>query len=122
RTVRADRLAWVCTNPETQELVTRGIAVVGLRIDGSLDLEWAHVSFPLTAKKCVFTGNIVLRDSRLRSLNLNGSYIKVLSGDGMEVERDVLLCDGFKAEGEVGITLATIGGNLDCYGGRFFNS
>jgi hypothetical protein len=44
-----------------------------------------------------------------------------LSFHGAKVDGDVLLSDGFAAEGQVRLHNARIGGNLDCTGGKFQN-
>jgi hypothetical protein len=62
-----------------------------------------------------------LRRANLRTLELEGSYTRGLSADGLNVERDVLLRSGFKSEGEVWLRAATIGGNLECDDSQFLN-
>ncbi len=41
--------------------------------------------------------------------------------DGLQVDRDLLLSEGFEAEGEVGLMAARVGGQLDCDGGKLRN-
>jgi hypothetical protein len=47
---------------------------------------------------------------------------EALSADGIEVKGDVFMRDGFHAIGEVRMTGATIGGDLDCGAGIFDNA
>jgi hypothetical protein len=120
RTIQSDCLLWLCTNPDASAQVTyRGVSVFGAEIDGELDLEWAKISFPLWAQRCVFKGSIVLQNSHLVSLNLATSSIKNLRAENLITEHDVTLSAGFQAQGTVNLAGATIGGNLDCDEGHF---
>jgi hypothetical protein len=95
RVIRADRLAWLCTDPASSALVTyRGVGIGGLRIDGVLNLDFANITFPLKMQKCFFTDSMVLFHCRLRGLDLGGTYIKDLQADEAKVEGDIYLCDG----------------------------
>ena len=59
RVIRADRLAWLCTDPVASKHINyRGISIVGARIDGNLDLDWANLNFPFMTSNCVFDGNL----------------------------------------------------------------
>lgn len=114
RTLRANRLAWLCTDPVASALVTsRGIEIVGFRIDGVLNLRSSHIPFQLTAYKCVFTDDIFLGRCHIAALSLIESQMKSLNADGAEVESDVLLRSNSKALGVVRFASATINGNLD---------
>jgi hypothetical protein len=122
RVIRADRLAWLCTDPVASALVNyRGISISGARIEGILDLSWANIPFPLQIVKCAFGQTVNLRASRLRALNLTGTHVKDLLADGLKVENDVFLHQGFKAEGEVRLAGASVGGTLGCDGGQSVN-
>jgi hypothetical protein len=122
RIIRADRLAWLLVNPQSSSQITlRGISIKGARIKGKLDLVAAKVSFPISISYSYFTDGLDLDRAGLRILDLEGSYTKGLSGDGLSVERDILLRSGFKCESEVWLQSATIGGSLDCHGGQFLN-
>ena len=122
RVLKADRIAWLCTDPEASAMVThKGIRVKGARIDGELDLEYARISFPLYFEKSAFPGGIDLRHAEIRDLFLIGTHTGPITGDGVNIEGDVFLRNGFKAEGEVHLLGATIGGVLDCEKGVFIN-
>ena len=94
---------------------------MGARIDESLDLASARVQFPLRTFKCAFTQDLVLDRSILRSLQLQGTYLKNLTGDGLSVERDILIQDGSRVEGRLWLKEATIGGSLDCAASQVLN-
>ena len=62
RIIRADRISWVCANPEASAQVTyRGLSITGAAIDGEVDLSWAKVPFPLKMEQCVFKGAVNLK-------------------------------------------------------------
>jgi hypothetical protein len=122
RVIEAECLVWLCTNREASAIVTyRGIQIVGMRIDGNLDLENAQITFPFLTTNCAFTGSILLRTARMRSLCLLNCSVKALNGNGAHIEGNVFLRGGFKAEGEVKFTAATIGGDLDFDGAQLTN-
>jgi hypothetical protein len=122
RIIRGDRLSWLCTNPDASAQVTsRGVSIVGAQIDGELKLEWARISFPVRARRCSFQETIFLQKSRLVALLLLETSIKDLQADRVVVEYDVYLQNGFRAEGRVNFSGATIGGNLGCNDALFFS-
>src|SRR4029077_17248755 len=89
RFIRADRLAWLCTNPEASSQVThRGLLIIGAEIDGSVDVESGRILFPLRTRRCVFREAIVLRNSHLVSLHLEETSVKDLIADWLVVEQD----------------------------------
>ena len=122
RIIRAKVIEWICTDKQAVYFVTyQGIQVMGVRIDGELDLSFVEIPFPLGFIGCHFSGNFYLMHSILKLLNLLGSHLQSLIADGVEVKGEVFLCEGFKAEGEVGLRRARIEGNLDCHKGDFKN-
>jgi len=75
RVLKADRIAWLCTNRDVLALVThRGISVQGARIEDELNLAFAGIPFPLFFKKCAFTEALILHDAEIRGLNLMGTH------------------------------------------------
>jgi hypothetical protein len=65
-------------------------------------------------------GNFECDDSYF--VNASQDYWSVaLNCNSISVERDVFLRHGFYATGEIDLVGATIGGQLDCEGGSFFN-
>ena len=123
RVVRAESITWLCTDPQSSALVTyRGLTLGGMRIDADLDLQDAEFKFSLTAYKCLFSGNILLRNARLRGLYLVGCLTKNLNAEGARIAGPVFLRNGFKAEGEVKLFGATIGGNLQCENVQLLNA
>ena len=122
RVLRASVIEWLCTDRNASQFIThKGIGVTGVRIDGQLNLQFAQMDFPIIFFKSVFKENIILQHSKLKYLNLSGTYTKAIIADGLEVEGGVCLRNGFKAEGEVRLSGAEIGGNLSCVNGKFIN-
>lgn len=52
-------------------------------------------------------------------MSLAGSRVKKLAADGLTSEGDLFLRNGFKAEGEVRLLEAKIGGDLSCENATF---
>ncbi len=123
RTLKADRIAWLCTDPSASRLVTHhGIAVAGARVDGMLNLEWANIAFPLVMQHCAFSEDIILVQAHINGLALVRTHIKSLIADAMENRGFLYLRSGFKASGEVRLLDTTIRGCFDCQGGLFINA
>jgi hypothetical protein len=48
RTIQANRLIWLCTNPTLKDKITfGGVNISGAKIVGYLDLNFAQINFPL---------------------------------------------------------------------------
>jgi len=122
RTIRAECVEWLCTDPEASSLVThKGVQVKGARIDGEIDLKFAKISFPLYFEKCAFPQPINLQNAEIRALNLQGTHTGQIKADRLKVDGSVFLRNGFKAEGEVRLIGATIGGQFNCSASQFIN-
>lgn len=116
RAVYAERLAWLCINPQASALVTcHGLTLAGLRIDGNLNLENADIKFPLYAKNCAFTGSIVLRDAQTRSIGLSACYLRDFQAARLKVAGALMLDGTCKTEGDGQMDLegAVIDGDLN---------
>jgi sRNA-binding regulator protein Hfq len=116
--IRGDLLSWLCTDASAY-VKYGGIFVKGAEIDGKVNLDWAKISFPIVAEACVFNEEIRLGHSRLVAFYLVNTFIKDLKARGVMVESGVYLSDGFKAQGEVDLESAIIGGDLNCTYGQF---
>jgi sRNA-binding regulator protein Hfq len=119
RVIRADRISWLCTNPEAFACVThRGLSITGAKIDGNVDLAWAKIPFRISATTCVFSGTVDVRRGDITFLNLGGSSVNQLNANTAHFG-GVFLRNGFKAEGGVNLGSAQIDGTFDCNGGQF---
>lgn len=124
RTLRASLLVWLCTDVDANQYLTyRGLRIAGAKIEGSLNLQFAILDFPLVFYRCVFDQSILLDGAKLKHLDLSGAYIfnASLEAGGVQVENNVFLSNGFHVSGRVCLLGASIGGNLQCNRGRFDN-
>lgn len=120
--LQADRIIWLCTNPKAMELIGHeGIFVKHAHIDGEFDLSYMTVSFSLCFENCEFSEEIKLKHTTIYAIHLRGCETRRILADGVIVKGEVLLCEGFKANGEVSLCNATIAGDLKCEKGRFIN-
>ncbi|MGA2903572.1 MAG: hypothetical protein ABSD98_07065 [Candidatus Korobacteraceae bacterium] len=122
RQIRAELLAWLCTNEQARKHVhARGIQVYGADIIGPLDLAFVNIPFQLLLNNCRLSQNINLSRAEVSQLDLQGSLVHGISADGIIVKNNVFLRNGFAANGSVRLLVAQIAGDLDCLGGTFTN-
>ncbi|MCH8244246.1 MAG: hypothetical protein IH897_16790, partial [Planctomycetes bacterium] len=122
RVLRADRIEWLCTDREAITAVThRGVQIKGARIDGELDLSFAKIEFPLAIEHSAIPRGMVMQRCHLYALFLAGTHTGPINADGLRVEHDLHMRDGFHAAGEVRLLNATISGTLDCGNSHFSN-
>jgi hypothetical protein len=104
----------------------RGVRVSRARIVGTFDLDYVHASVGLHLNQCVIEGPVGLRDAHLPRLQLSGIRAAGLHGDGLQVDNDVYLDEGFSVDvdgagGEVRLVGARIGGDLFMSGAVLVN-
>lgn len=122
RVLQANRIEWLCTDRDALKCIThKGIQVLGLRVEGKLDLAFAKLDFPFLFLNDVFKETISLQNSTFKAVYLSGTHTVEIIADGMEVEGSVFLNEGFKAKGEVRLVGVVIGGVLNCEKGEFIN-
>ena len=122
REIRAELIRWLCVDSEpTKRIDPRGIRVRAAKVTGKLDLSFAIVPFPLRLFRCRLDKNADLTCAGIPLLNLDGTWTRSLTADGVNVAGSVFLRGGFTAEGEVRLLGARIGDTLDCNGGTFKN-
>ena len=138
RRIHAEVVVWLCTNELAQKQVHgRGIQVYGADLisssDGILDLSFINISFQLEFRHCRLKGGMRLDSAEVLQLDLAGSlFINppkkgvensgfALSALSTEVKGSVSLDGGFVALGNVILTGAQIGGDLDCADAAFTN-
>ncbi len=125
RSIPADRLIWLCTDPKAKrEVGSHGIQIEGARIDGAgnnaeIDLSDIQVSFPLRLLKCAIVPKLNLEHAQIRELNLTGSHVQEISADGIHLDGDLFLKGGFRATRTVSFINATIGEQASFRSGRF---
>src|SRR5271157_3125284 len=122
RRIRAELVAWLCTNDQARKQVhPRGIQVYGADITGSVDLSFVNIPFQLRLQHCRLKEDINLRMAEVSQLDLDGSLVHRIGANGLIVKNTVFLRNGFTANGEVRLVGAQIGGYLICIGGTFTN-
>lgn len=122
RSIRAETLAWLCTNQDAAKLITsKGIEIEGISVKGDLELGGAKISFPLSIKGCAFpNGAIKLKNSHVESVDFGGTWVKEFSADGLTVAGSLYLDHEFQCEDGVSLHKAIIGDDLMCNGGHFY--
>jgi hypothetical protein len=98
----------------------RGLMVLAAKITGELDLSFTSIAFPVVLFRCRLIADANFQYANLNLLALPGSVTQAIFGDRL-VARAVQLRDRFRAEGEVCLRGAEIGGDLDCSNGEFRN-
>jgi len=131
RSVRAKLIRWLCEDEEARKLVDQhGIDIVGASINGTVDLSYLHISFPVILRKCLIPNGIKMNSAEISDLELVGSWIgedlsgapgqeQALNGEGLTVHGNVLLSNGFRAFRQVDLYGAKIEGQLYCTAGQF---
>ncbi len=122
RTVRADLLAWMCTDEQARKLVRwHGIQLYGADIDGRIDLASAQIPFPLEILRCRLSKGLDLCRASVPGIDFSGSLVNGMVADGVVVASDMFMGNGFAGLGTVRLLGAQIGGDLDCARGSFTN-
>jgi hypothetical protein len=123
RDIRASLITWLCDDPSVTPLINRaGIKILGTRIVGGLNLSHVRVPFALEMRNCLIAQRIILTETEIPHLDLNGSFVSEIDAKGLIVHGDLDLANGFHAAGETRIENARIDGGLDCSGGSFHYS
>jgi len=119
RDIRAELIRWLCINRDAGTWVDpRGLWIHAARIRGQVDLSFAVVRFPVILSRCR-TDAMILTYAQIEFLHLSGCLVPGLAADGMRVRGSLNLRDGFRADGEVSLVRADIGGSLYCDDGKF---
>lgn len=121
--IRAEVIRFFARGGNADYPVTGNIIMLhGAWISGVLNLVHVPSPYALAFTNCHFDDIVMMPHSEFRFLNLSGSLLAGgLTGDGIKIESDVLLHEGFASEGEVRLSNAVIGGNLGCDHGNFNN-
>jgi hypothetical protein len=91
------------------------------RITGRLDFDFTTLDQPLDLTGCRIEQPLSLRNTSLKALYLQGSHTSRIDADNLRVAGNIFLRNGFTAKGEVWLSGAEIGGNVECDGGSFEN-
>jgi hypothetical protein len=118
RQIRAALIGWLCRDPAARDQVDpQGISIHGARIIGTIALEGVIVPFSLYLGNCYVPDGCYLPECEIRgTLGFFATRVSVLMAEEAIVRGDVILRNGFQAEGGVSFMRAEIGGDLDCRG------
>ena len=99
------------------------VHLLGGWIAGNLTLKDVKIPYALTFGNCHFDASVAMEHTECVALSLNGSRLaQGLSVDHLTAKGDVNLSENFFSEGGVRLMSASIGGNLNCSGGKFHTS
>lgn len=122
RALNADRVAWLCSDPQAQQIVAPlGLSVRGARLEGPLDLSFAKVPYPVALDRCAVPSGIRMQCAEIASFAMLGTSSGPIAADLVNVAGVVFFCNGFKATGEVSFRWATIRGAFLCAQSTFTN-
>ncbi len=114
RTIRACLLRYLilggCDDWRVHEW---GVTLTGAWISEKLDLSFATAKGSTSLFACGFKQGILAMQARFEDLILSGSAVPYLIAQGVHVKGNVLL-RGLESSGEVCLSAAQIGGQLDC--------
>src|SRR5260370_15169022 len=114
RNVRGLVIRWLCTDPVTRQAIgSNGFQVFGAQII-ALDLSRVTAPFPLSFVRCRFLHFANFVAAETTELDLTGSSMTAVLADGLTVNGNIFLRQGFRTEGEVRLVNAKIRGPLDC--------
>jgi hypothetical protein len=119
--LKADCISWLLTDSKALKFLThRGVRVHKCqKILGILNLDFVVVEVPLIFKDCKFTEQISFARAKIFSLQLTGSSVESINAERVKVEHEVCLDSGFESKQEVNLSYGSIGGDLNCIGGKF---
>lgn len=114
-TIRASVMRWMCIDKDANRYVDpHGIRLTCAYIEGTLDLTFAVVPFPIVLSRCHVSGAILAQHAAMPVLNLTGSYCGPVFADGIKVDGDLVLRDGFYSNGALHLLGATVTGTFSC--------
>ena len=93
----------------------KGLQLAGAHITGVLDLQSCRLHHDLVLTDCHFDEAPIFRDCRLDNIMLDRSCLPGMQADRLRAEGSVYLIDVI-AKGEICMSGARLGGDLDCTG------
>ncbi|NES93370.1 hypothetical protein, partial [Okeania sp. SIO2B9] len=122
RILSAKFIELLCTDVEAFKYFTNhGLKVCGAKISGELNLEFVKFESLLYFTECVFTEKIILKGAKVEEVKFDGSHVVGIDAELIEVRGNLYLHNDFQSKGEVNLSGATIGGQVDCIKSHFSN-
>jgi hypothetical protein len=121
RTVHAELLAELLTQPVEGERRPRALRLAGARITGALDLEGAELVCSLLLHGCWFEEPVILAEAQAVAVRLPGCQVPALQAAQLVTRGNLELGEGFTAHPEVRLLGAHIGGHLNLSGATLAN-
>jgi hypothetical protein len=120
RTVAAALLAELLTDAEGPRR-PRALRLAGARIVGRLNLGATELVCPLLLWGCWFAEPVVLDEAQAPAVRLPSCHLPGLAAEQLTTRGNLELSDGFTATGEVNLSGAHIGGQVDLRGATLTN-
>ena len=122
RHIRAEIVVWLVTDDAVRNRVhPSGIGIGGARIVGKLALENQKLTGPLTLFRCWVPEGISLYYAECTYVDFRGCTTGSIDARRLIVKGDILFSDSFVGVGEINLSGAEIGGDLQCQGAWFIN-
>jgi hypothetical protein len=119
-TVRGSVIRSLCVHADELAGGQLGVLKInGGTVIGPLDLAGLRLDLGLRFHGTHFKGDLVLKDTRLVSIELHGGSAGEIAADRVEVAHDVVLSGGFMCRGSLWLRSSNIGGDLNLMGASF---
>jgi hypothetical protein len=116
--LKADRIAWLCSDAAAVKLVpSHGVWLRGASISGRINLYRANVPFPLTFYECLLDNGVNLGHAKLQELDCTNCCSARIDARGAQVAENVYLMRTC-VYGGIDFIEAQITGDFDMNGGR----
>jgi hypothetical protein len=120
-TLKADRIAWLCTDPAAMKLVpSRGVWVRGANVAGNVDLYRCNIPFSLTFYDCLLGDGINISHAKLQELDIRNCCSAAVQARGVQIAENVYLLKT-SVFGGLDLIDSQIGGDFDFSGGLAFH-
>ena len=95
------------------------LRLVGALVEETVDVRGGIVTSAVEMRDCRFSGNLLLAEAQIRTVDLSGSVLEELDGSAAEFSGSLIL-QGCRVK-TVGLDLAHISGQLDVSGAKLAN-
>ena len=120
RRVRAEVVAALMLGAVTPAVAhVPRLRLAGALVEGAVDVRGGIVTCAVEMRDCSFTGNLLLAEAQIRTVDLSGSVLEELDGSAAEVSGSLIL-QGCRVK-TIDLTLAHISGQLDLSSAKLAN-